>query len=46
MKNWQCKVRPLFQDMPEYIDWRFYDFETIPIRADILMKIFIKEGLK
>lgn len=46
MKNWECKVRPLFRDMNEYIDWRFYDFETTVIRADILMKVFVGEGLK
>jgi hypothetical protein len=35
-ENWQCKVRPLGRDMYEYIDWRFYDFETTKIRSNIL----------
>lgn len=38
--NWNRKVRPLPDDMEEYIDWQFYNFETTRVRADILMKMF------
>ena len=36
-KNWNCRVRPLPQDMEEYIYWSFYDFEITKERWDIIV---------